>query len=176
MAAVRHYIGYLVFHSADPRIPLRRRRRIDLPSRSQETAEPVTLSPRRAFLRRSDRTHRFPSPDGVTYQGYRSSHALDVLHRVLRVGFSVRAGPSIARGQGLHGRNVQVGGGFVAIGALDDALVFWLGTTLFVSLCPDEVVQEHNNALKNVVTSTWRDAPQQENAGEITDGNASDEK
>ena len=62
------------------------------------------------------------------------------------------------------------------IGALDDALVFWLGTTLFVSLCPDEVVQEHNNALKNVVTSTWRDAPQQENAGEITDGNASDEK
>jgi len=62
------------------------------------------------------------------------------------------------------------------IGALDDALVFWLGTTLFVSLCPDEVVQEHNNALKNVVTSKWRDAPQQENAGEITDGNASDEK
>lgn len=29
------------------------------------------------------------------------------------------------------------------IGALDDAAVIWLGTSLFIELCPSEVVQEH---------------------------------
>ncbi len=43
------------------------------------------------------------------------------------------------------------------IGALDDAVALWLGTTLFVSLCPDEVVQEHMNVLQKVVPGTWRD-------------------
>jgi uncharacterized membrane protein YkvA (DUF1232 family) len=47
------------------------------------------------------------------------------------------------------------------IGALDDAFVIWLGTSLFLALCPDDIVQEHTTALKNVVTGTWRDAPQQ---------------
>ena len=62
------------------------------------------------------------------------------------------------------------------IGALDDAVVIWLGTTLFVTLCPDEVVQEHTNALNKVVTSSWRDAPVQDEAGEIIDVEASEEK
>lgn len=62
------------------------------------------------------------------------------------------------------------------IGALDDAAVIWLGTTLFVSLCPDEVVQEHSNALNKVVTGTWRDAPKQDEAGEIIDVEPSEEK
>lgn len=54
------------------------------------------------------------------------------------------------------------------IGALDDAVVIWLGTTLFVTLCPDDVVQEHTNALQKVVTGTWRDAPQQQDkVGEV---------
>ncbi len=53
------------------------------------------------------------------------------------------------------------------VGALDDAAVIWLGTTLFVALCPDDVVQEHTNALQKVVTGTWRDAPEQEETGEI---------
>jgi len=43
------------------------------------------------------------------------------------------------------------------IGALDDAAVIWLGFTLFVSLCPEQVVKEHTDALQHVVTSTWRD-------------------
>lgn len=34
------------------------------------------------------------------------------------------------------------------IGALDDAAVLWFGSTLFVELCPDEVVQEHQRALE----------------------------
>lgn len=44
------------------------------------------------------------------------------------------------------------------IGVLDDAAVLWLGSTLFVSLCPEEVVQEHLNALRKVITASWRDA------------------
>ena len=63
---------------------------------------------------------------------------------------------------------------FPVIGALDDAVVIWLGTTLFVTLCPDDVVQEHTNTLQKVVTGTWRDAPQQDEAGEIIDAEASD--
>ena len=47
------------------------------------------------------------------------------------------------------------------IGALDDAVVLWLGATLFVALCPDEVVQEHTNALQKVVPGAWRDVPEQ---------------
>ncbi len=32
-------------------------------------------------------------------------------------------------------------------GPIDDALVLWLGTTLFVELCPPDVVQEHLQSL-----------------------------
>ena len=44
------------------------------------------------------------------------------------------------------------------IGALDDAAVLWLGTSLFISLCPDEIVQMHKDALEKVVHGVWRDA------------------
>lgn len=33
------------------------------------------------------------------------------------------------------------------IGALDDAAVIWLGTSLFIELCPSEVVKEHLQSL-----------------------------
>ncbi len=33
------------------------------------------------------------------------------------------------------------------IGPLDDAAIIWLGTYLFVELCPPEVVQEHLDSL-----------------------------
>ncbi len=45
------------------------------------------------------------------------------------------------------------------IGALDDAAILWLGTTLFLSLCPEEIVQEHRESLNRVVDASWRDAP-----------------
>lgn len=44
------------------------------------------------------------------------------------------------------------------IGALDDAAILWLGTSLFLSLCPEEVVEEHMSLLNKVVTGAWRDA------------------
>jgi uncharacterized membrane protein YkvA (DUF1232 family) len=55
------------------------------------------------------------------------------------------------------------------VGALDDAVVLWLGATLFVALCPDEVVQEHTNALQKVVPGAWRDIPEQDGTGEVID-------
>ncbi len=45
----------------------------------------------------------------------------------------------------------------LAPGPIDDALIIWLGTYLFVELCPPEVVQEHRDALHGVVDTTWRD-------------------
>ncbi len=35
------------------------------------------------------------------------------------------------------------------ISALDDAAILWVGSTLFVELCPDDVVQEHKMALES---------------------------
>lgn len=37
---------------------------------------------------------------------------------------------------------------FFPINPLDDALVIWLGSSLFIALCPDDIVQEHRNALQ----------------------------
>lgn len=58
------------------------------------------------------------------------------------------------------------------VGALDDAAVLWLGVTLFFSLCPEEVVKEHMNALKNVVPGTWRDVPEQDDNDEVIEAEA----
>ena len=35
------------------------------------------------------------------------------------------------------------------ISALDDAAILWVGSTLFVELCPDDVVKEHKRALQS---------------------------
>jgi hypothetical protein len=45
----------------------------------------------------------------------------------------------------------------VAPGPIDDALVIWLGSTLFVELCPSEVVKEHLDALQSVIEGEWRE-------------------
>ena len=50
----------------------------------------------------------------------------------------------------------------IAIGPLDDAFVLWLGTTLFIELCPDDVVQEHRDALSSVIEGEWRELPDDE--------------
>jgi uncharacterized membrane protein YkvA (DUF1232 family) len=61
------------------------------------------------------------------------------------------------------------GGVLPVIGALDDAAVLWLGATMFVALCPEEVVQEHTNALQKVVPASWRDVPEKDGTGEVID-------
>jgi uncharacterized membrane protein YkvA (DUF1232 family) len=50
----------------------------------------------------------------------------------------------------------------LAIGPIDDALVIWLSLTLFVELCPPEIVQEHMAALNQVVPGQWRDSSRSE--------------
>jgi uncharacterized membrane protein YkvA (DUF1232 family) len=61
------------------------------------------------------------------------------------------------------------------IGALDDAAILWLGTTLFVSLCPEQVVDEHMNALNKVIDSSWRE-PEAEVVTEIVEVQPRDEE
>jgi len=47
----------------------------------------------------------------------------------------------------------------IAPGPIDDALLIWLGTYLFVELCPPEVVKEHMHALTSVIDGEWREVP-----------------
>jgi hypothetical protein len=58
-------------------------------------------------------------------------------------------------------------------GPLDDALVIWLGSYLFVELCPPQIVQEHMAALKQVVPGEWHDAQTDE---DVIDGEYWEEK
>lgn len=37
---------------------------------------------------------------------------------------------------------------FLPINPLEDAVVLWLGGTLFIELCPDDIVAEHRQALQ----------------------------
>jgi hypothetical protein len=45
----------------------------------------------------------------------------------------------------------------LAPGPIDDGVIIWLGTYLFVELCPPEIVQEHTRALNSVVDAEWRE-------------------
>lgn len=51
------------------------------------------------------------------------------------------------------------------IGALDDAAILWIGSTLFVELCPNNVVREHMDSL---------DMEAAGDAGEIVDAESRD--
>lgn len=52
------------------------------------------------------------------------------------------------------------------IGALDDAAILWLGSYLFVELCPPEVVQEHMKALTSNLDAVEGD--------DVVDGESTD--
>ncbi len=57
------------------------------------------------------------------------------------------------------------------VNPIDDAFVIWIGTTLFVELCPPEVVQEHLQQLDRWSVTSQRQgnsSPTQE--GEVVDG------
>jgi|SRR5687768_12648538 len=55
---------------------------------------------------------------------------------------------------------------FPIIGALDDAAILWLGSNLFVELCPDDVVKEHMQAIDSNLGSS--------SSGEVVDAEATD--
>jgi uncharacterized membrane protein YkvA (DUF1232 family) len=52
------------------------------------------------------------------------------------------------------------------IGVLDDAAILWIGSTLFVELCPPTVVKEHEAELESNL--------EDEGAGDIVDAEATD--
>lgn len=60
------------------------------------------------------------------------------------------------------------------IGMLDDAAIIWIGTSLFMSLCPVDVVQEHWDDLTKVISAKWRDAQESNNGAEIVEVTARD--
>ncbi len=57
------------------------------------------------------------------------------------------------------------------IGLVDDAMLLWLGTYLFVEICPPEVVEEHRKALAGASPSS-APAPN----GEVVDAEVTDVK
>jgi hypothetical protein len=52
----------------------------------------------------------------------------------------------------------------IAIGPIDDALAIWLGSALFIELCPQEIVKEHRDALTSVVEGEWREVEDDDEA------------
>ncbi len=52
---------------------------------------------------------------------------------------------------------------------IDDAAVMWLGSVLFVELCPADVVQEHRNALRSVVDAQWREVDEGKPPPQVND-------
>ena len=62
----------------------------------------------------------------------------------------------------------------IAPGPLDDAAVIWLGTYLFVELCPPQIVQEHLRALTQEVPGDWPNQIAQED--EIIDAEFTEEE
>jgi len=59
---------------------------------------------------------------------------------------------------------------------LDDAVIIWLGTYLFVELCPPDVVAEHQRALDNIISGEWHDTQGDVIDGEVIDSDYKDEK
>jgi uncharacterized membrane protein YkvA (DUF1232 family) len=44
--------------------------------------------------------------------------------------------------------------GIPGVAALDDAAVLWFGSSLFIELCPPEVVQEHRQTIESNLADT----------------------
>ena len=56
---------------------------------------------------------------------------------------------------------------FPVIGVLDDAAILWIGSTLFVELCPPNVVKEHQAELESNLDDD-------DNSGDVVDAEATD--
>jgi len=66
-------------------------------------------------------------------------------------------------------------------GPIDDAVMIWLSTYLFVELCPPEVVDEHLKDINRVITGEYRDVePTSQDVdvieGEVIDAEYKEEK
>jgi len=48
---------------------------------------------------------------------------------------------------------------FLPLNPIDDAVLLWLGSYLFLELCPPELVEEHRRAIDSIVDGEWRETP-----------------
>jgi hypothetical protein len=62
----------------------------------------------------------------------------------------------------------------IAPGPVDDAAIIWLGTYLFVELCPPDVVEEHLAAIRRTIPGGWQQS-QFTSDEEIVEGEFRDE-
>lgn len=53
---------------------------------------------------------------------------------------------------------------------IDDALIIWLATYLFVELCPEDIVNEHKQALTREIPGNWQDIPGKKEEENMIDG------
>ncbi len=58
----------------------------------------------------------------------------------------------------------------LSLNPVDDAFLIWIGTTLFVELCPPHVVEEHMQALQRIVSGQWKDFPSSSSTEEVIEG------
>jgi uncharacterized membrane protein YkvA (DUF1232 family) len=91
-----------------------------------------------------------------------------------RVSFFLKALPVAALAYVLSPVDLAPGLALPVIGVLDDAAVLWIGSTLFVSLCPDDVVQGHLDALGKVIHGTWQNTEGKPAEPDIIDGKVTD--
>lgn len=63
----------------------------------------------------------------------------------------------------------------IAPGPIDDAAIIWLGTYLFVELCPPEVVEEHMAAIARTISGQWHE-PRGSGEEEIIEGEFREEQ
>ena len=83
-----------------------------------------------------------------------------------RVNFFLKALPLASVAYLIFPFDLAPGVVFPIIGALDDAAILWLGSNLFVELCPDDVVKEHMQAIDSNLGGSSSD--------EIVDAEATD--
>lgn len=83
-----------------------------------------------------------------------------------RVNFFLKALPLASVAYLIFPFDLAPGVVFPIIGALDDAAILWLGSNLFVELCPDDVVKEHMQAIDSNLSGS--------SSGEVVDAEATD--
>jgi hypothetical protein len=53
---------------------------------------------------------------------------------------------------------------------VDDAFLIWAGTSLFVELCPPQVVEEHMQNMDRLIQGKWKDSISATGQEEIVEG------
>lgn len=64
----------------------------------------------------------------------------------------------------------------LSLNPVDDAFLIWAGTTLFVELCPPQIVEEHMQLLNRAVSGQWKDFPDQAAQDDVVDGEYTETK